>query len=463
MIPSVLTSSKNPLQTIYLAAGLLLAASSPMMASVTIEVFFDDGNLSDGMVAALVADVNQDGFVSLDDPTIPGTILTAGQNIGTSDDVMVAVLEADAGLHWNDGAGIAEAAERIDYSVLGISPGTPLILYIFPDASQPGDTLSQGERILRYRNTETGGSGGDIAFEAPADPGVYTLSALVSASGGNFDPQNLSGSEIYDEGMVGGEDHGDTRATATWLTSAGVPTGGFIDPGDADFFTFSVGGPSRITIYTTGDTNTVGALFSSNGSPVNDPGLDDDEGSNSNFQIEEILLSGGSYNIAVTGEGGNQTGAYELVYEIVPFVDKRPDATIGKKLSQQNGNDYYDQSGANQVLSLVTKKKHSMIYYFTVQNDGELPDAIVISAKGKSKNFDARYYQLTGGASNVTALVSRAGHLANIDSRGEIHFKLTVKPTRRAVKSKRSAKQSYLISVRSGSLTDGVRAVARRK
>ena len=463
MNPRILTSPKKLLQTICPAVGILFVASSSLMASVTIEVFFDDGNLVNGTVAALVADVSQDEFLSPDDPTVPGTTLAAGQNIGTSDDIILAVFEADDGPHWNGGAGIADVAERIDYTSLGISPGTPLILYIFPDASQPGDILTQGDRIVRYRNTEVGGSGGDIAFVAPADPGVYTLSTLVSASGGNFDPQSLSGSEIYDEEMVGGEDHGDTRATATWLTSAGLPTTGIIKPGDADYFTFSVGGPSRVTIYSTGDTDTVGELFSSNGSPLNDPDEDGDAGADSNFQIEEILLTGGTYYISVTGSGNNQDGSYELTYDILPFVDKRPDATIGPNLSQQKGNDYYDQSGANQELALVTKKKRSMTYCFVVQNDGELPDTIAITANGKSKNFDAKYYQLTGGKSNVTSLVSRGGHLANIDSRGEIHFKLIVKPTRRAVKSKRAAKQTYLINVRSGNLTDGVRALARKK
>lgn len=450
-------------RSLSLALGAFLIALQPLSASVSIEVFFDDGQLSDGTIAILVADVNQDGFLSPDDPTIPGTVIAAGENIGTSDDIIVAVLEADAGSHWNGGAGIADPAERISYADLGITPGTPLILYILPDANQPGDLLAEGDRITRYRNTEAGGSGGDIAFLAPEDSGIYTLSALVSESGGNFDPQNLSGNELYDAAGIGGEDHGGTRATATSLTSANLPTSGALDPGNADYFSFSVDGPSRIIFYTTGDTDTLGELFSPSGSPLNDPTSDGNEGTGTNFRIEETLLTAGIYYIAVTGEGGNQTGAYDLLYEIIPFVDKRPDVTIGRKRSQQKGNDFYNPTGAKQEITLLTRGRQSLTYYITVQNDGELPDTISISARGNSGGFSERYYQMTGGLRNVTGQISQSGYPVSIDSREEVHLKLKVTPTRRAARSRRPTKQTYRVRARSGNLADAVRAVAWKK
>lgn len=450
-------------RSLSLALGSFLIALQPLSASVSIEVFFDDRQLSDGTIAILVADVNQDGFLSPDDPTIPGTAIASGENIGTSDDIIVAVLEADAGSHWNGGAGIADPAERISYADLGITSGTPLILYILPDANQPGDLLAEGDRITRYRNTEAGGSGGDIAFVAPDDTGIYTLSALVSESGGNFDPQNLTGNEVYDAATIGGEDHGGTRATATRLTSADLPTSGSLEPGNTDYFSFSVDGPSRVVFYTTGNTDTLGELFSPGGSPLNDPAADGNEGTDTNFRIEETILAAGIYYIAVTGEEGSQTGTYDLLYEIIPFIDRRPDAMIGKKFSRQRGNDYYNHTGGKQEVSQATSGRQSMTYYFTVQNDGELPDTISISARGKSGRFIERYYQMTGGTENVTAQISRSGYPFSIDSREEVHLKLKLTPTRRTARSRRSGKQIYRIKARSGILVDAVRAVAWKK
>ncbi len=455
-------SSNIPLPG-WLCIGAMCLGMPSLFATTTIEVFFDDGNLVDGTVAALVADANQDGFLDLDDPTVPGTNISLGRKIGSSDDIIIAVFEAEDGSHWNGGAGIADAAERIDYDTFGITEGTPLILYVFLDASQPGDIIAPDDRVVRYRNTETGGSGGDIPFQAPADSGVFTLSALSGTNGGNFDPLNLALSEMYDEVTTGGEDHGDTRATSTWLTSAGLPTGGFILPDDTDYFTFSVNGPATLIIYTMGDTDTVGELMASNGSSLNDPDEDGDSGDNSNFRIEKVV-SGGSFYVAVKGASGSDTGAYQLVYEIIPLAAPgnavRPDATIGKSLSRQKGNDYYSQNGARQELSLSTKKK-SVSFVFTIQNDGVASDTVVTRAKGKSKYFDAKYYQFGGG--NVTGMVTRAGYLMTLSPNASTPFKLTVKPTRKARKSRKSSKQTYLITVRSGALTDGVRAVAKKK
>lgn len=456
-----------PLKTIALATicsiCLVSLTTQVALATVTVEVFFDDGNLVDGVVAALVADANQDGFLEPDDPTIPGTSLTAGQTIGSSDDIIVAIFQAEGGSHWNGGAGIAGTAGSIDYEALGISPGTELILYIFPDSSQSGDILAPDDRIIRYRNTEAGGSGGDIPFVAPANSGAFTLSALIAASGGNFDPLNLAGGELYDETTVGGEDHGDTRATSTWLTSAGLPTGGFILPNDTDYFTFSVNGPSRLIVYTMGDTDTVGELMSSNGDVLNDPGLDGDSGDNSNFRIEKTV-SGGSFYVAVKGNSGSDTGAYQLVYEIIPLQAPgnvvRPDATIGKSFSRQKGNDYYSSTGSKQELSLATKKG-TLKFAFTIQNDGTSSDIVAVTAKGKSKSFKTKYYQM--GAGNVTGLVTRSGYLMNLGSRASVPFKLAVTPTKRAKKSRHSAEQTYLIKVRSGVAADCVRATVKKK
>ncbi|MCG8598515.1 MAG: hypothetical protein MI807_00035, partial [Verrucomicrobiales bacterium] len=55
-------------QTVRSFAVALIAAcfgASTVLATVTIEVCFSDGNLQSGSVGILVADVNGDGFLSI--------------------------------------------------------------------------------------------------------------------------------------------------------------------------------------------------------------------------------------------------------------------------------------------------------------------------------------------------------------------------------------------------------------
>ena len=440
--------------------GLLAHMHQPASAKITVEVNFDNGDLSIGSVAALVADTAQDGFLMLDDPTVPGTILSSGQFIGTSDDRIIAVFEADGGDHWSGVAGIADLIERIDYDDYNLEAGTPLILYIFPDATQIGDVVSLEDRIIHYRNTEVGASGGDMAFEVPADGGAYILSALTSGNGGSFDPSNPDLSESYGMATAGGDDHGNTQATSTLLTSGGNAVPGILGVGDVDYFRFTTTGPSRIYIHTTGGTNTVGSLYDDQGSMVNDPVDDDDAGDGSNFRIEETVIKAGTFFIAVESNGGGQ---FDLVYEIIPFIDRRPDATIGKSFNRQKGNDFYNRSGAKQKLSLVTTGRKMLDYCFTIQNDGELVDTIKMAGSKRNRKFDAKYMKLTGGRINVTGAFNLGKYTSDFQSRGLIQFKLTAKPTHLLSRSRRSASRTFSISARSGELLDRVKATAKKK
>ena len=98
------------------------------------------------------------------------------------------------------------------------------------------------------------------------------------------------------------EDHGNTRADATSITTDARIWGAFDPTNDEDYFRFSVSGTADYWIYTLGDLDTVGELLDSNGDPI----ASDDYGAvlpnPDNFFLWHKLQSG-TYYIKVTGFG----------------------------------------------------------------------------------------------------------------------------------------------------------------
>ena len=102
------------------------------------------------------------------------------------------------------------------------------------------------------------------------------------------------------------DDHGDTPDSAT-------PVGdrpeiwSELAADDTDYFSFEVGGPGTLLIYTSGEADTLGALFDSDGTRL---ASDDDSGAGHNFRIE-IEVAAGTWFVAVRGHGG-AAGNYAL-------------------------------------------------------------------------------------------------------------------------------------------------------
>ena len=98
------------------------------------------------------------------------------------------------------------------------------------------------------------------------------------------------------------EDHGNTRADATSITTDARIWGAFDPTNDEDYFRFSVSGTADFWIYTLGDLDTVGELLDSSGNPI----ASDDYGAvlpnPDNFFLWRKLQSG-TYYIKVTGFG----------------------------------------------------------------------------------------------------------------------------------------------------------------
>ena len=103
------------------------------------------------------------------------------------------------------------------------------------------------------------------------------------------------------------DDHGDDRASATHVELPSE-TAGEIDPGsDADWFRFEVATSGEVTAETSGDLDTVGALYDSAGNML---ATNDDASGNWNFHIQKTL-DAGTYYVRVTSFG-SRTGSYAL-------------------------------------------------------------------------------------------------------------------------------------------------------
>jgi len=408
------------------ALALLLGVGQAR-ATVTLEVYFNNGNLPAGALAALVADVAGDGFLDLADPTVSGTPLVVGGSIGGGDDRILALVSAAAGSEWVNGTGIAETVAGLDYAALGIAEGTALALYVFPDLRVGDDFFILGDRYVVYRSSVAGGSGGDIPFEAPSDGGVYTLAAITPVDGGDFEPSGPKPEETYETGHagVGGDgipdDHGNSRHTATPITDGTVI--GSIHPGDLDFFEFTLDGLSLLSARTLGEALTEGWLFDADGNVLAAPG-------GGGFALQRILAAG-TYWIALRGSGNEQTGTYSLNLSTRTLPQRRPDLTLGRSVSRQIGKDLYSPSGAGQIHRVHSRKGRRARAVFSVWNDGGLDSAIALHATRGNRFVRVRYRRITGGTLNVTGLAVSRGFLADYAPLTARFFRVDLVPTRR--------------------------------
>ena len=114
------------------------------------------------------------------------------------------------------------------------------------------------------------------------------------------------------------DDHGNTRQTATRIGLSSSTAGVLESDGDVDYFRLEVpssAGPGTITITTTGDTDTVGALHLLDGTRL----TNDDASSTQNYHEQNFRIvadvTPGIYFVTVggwCGDDGCETGAYVL-------------------------------------------------------------------------------------------------------------------------------------------------------
>ena len=160
-----------------------------------------------------------------------------------------------------------------------------------------------------------------------------TAAALRHAALATDDTRKVDGSTDVVE-------HGDTREQATLLaltvrttgevgetggdegfqgnvgTARSAEIAGAVEQaGDADYFRVEVPGAGRLTVETTGTTDTEGVLQGATGQTLTE---DDDGGTGSNFRVERQVQAG-TYYVAVTGGENEQgIGLYTLSVRFTP-------------------------------------------------------------------------------------------------------------------------------------------------
>ena len=134
------------------------------------------------------------------------------------------------------------------------------------------------------------------------------------------------------EGTVPVDDHGNTPATATTVSIPSTVRG-VIDPAtDSDWFRLDVSGAGRLTVRTTGSTDTIGRLFRG----TSEIASDDDGGGGSNFQIS-LDVQAGTHYVEVRSYSSATVAAKVGAYSLdVAFTSGPPDHVLPFVLAASN-------------------------------------------------------------------------------------------------------------------------------
>ena len=155
---------------------------------------------------------------------------------------------------------------------------------------------------------DDGGAGFNFRMERTLQTGLYyvRVHSFWAATGAYALHLRTAGGSDDGEGTAG-DDHGNTRSTATRIALPST-TSGTIDPGnDTDHFRFVVPARGAVVMESTGGLDTVGTLFNVRGGRI----VQDDDGAGyPNFRIERTL-DAGTYYVRVHSSG-RLTGGYAL-------------------------------------------------------------------------------------------------------------------------------------------------------
>ena len=226
-----------------------------------------------------------------------------------------------------------------DYFRLTLPTATDVWIYAIGDTNTVGQLLNSHGSLLAY-NDDSVFSEGRTSFFMAKNLASGTYYVAVSGFAGKTGPYR-----VYAEPMA---DQGNGISTAEELT-LGAPTIGLIDPvtgtrpnrtADEDLFKLELDASAEVHIYTTGEVDTVGELFDSDG--TTSLAADDDDGDDANFLIRKELEAG-TYYIQVGGyqQGLNpETGPYALFAEPVRSLNLGGTAVAGT-IDQGFDEEYY--------------------------------------------------------------------------------------------------------------------------
>ena len=153
------------------------------------------------------------------------------------------------------------------------------------------------------------GNGSNFRITREVLPGTYYV--VVVGYGW------VTGAYTLRVGFTAGDpstDHGDTRMQATLVGLNSNTPGSLERAGDVDYFCVEVARAGRLTVDTSGETDTFGVFQSAQGRILAE---DDDAGAGTNFRIARDV-SPGTYYVEVTGYDRTATGAYTLRIAFTP-------------------------------------------------------------------------------------------------------------------------------------------------
>ncbi len=184
-----------------------------------------------------------------------------------------------------------------------LTPAVPGLIFDRATRQLNGTPSQAGAYEMTYR------AGDADANTQDSDTATRTFTLAVEAApSGGTDPS------------VPADDHGDMRSDATELVLGSSVAGRIETDGDEDFFAVEVTGPGTLTVYTTGNLDTVGELQGGDGTRL---AVDDDGGSQDNFSIERDV--GASTYFVKVGSVGSSVGSYVVHARLVAEPTLPPD------------------------------------------------------------------------------------------------------------------------------------------
>lgn len=296
----------------------------------------------------------------------------------------------------------------------------------------------------------SGSLGGSAASVSEDSPGTFTVLVTPNSGEGTVFASIPGGgaSDIAGNASLASTS-GDNRYTVDLFEpSSGTPSpilltggmgsqAGFLTSGDEDAFTFTLPLDASVVVYTTGSTDTRGELLNSLDVVVNNPGADDDAGTDSNFR-SSVDLTAGTYTVKVTVNTGE--GEYELHVE-ANLPNLQPDLYIGSI-----GRDVYGGSGG-QTQNLRSKRARTVRTTITLQNDGDATDGFTVRSTSGNRLFKVSCSSPDGNVS--AALFSGSLEVFGLAPDVETYpISVTIKPNKRKLvkikRTKRGKKTIYL-------------------
>ena len=263
----------------------------------------------------------EDGITYYDTRTVPGRfeIGEPGSGGGDGEPDLRVVMEWLEVLPAGNGArfGLSGAVENEGD---GPSPATTLRYY-----RSTNETISRNDTEVATHPVPALAAGEDtgipanlsITLDMPTTPGTHYYGACVDSVPGESDTgNNCDGAgtlTVEEPDPPTGDDHGNTTGDATVVSGISTTQGELEQGGDVDYFRIDLDHPGRLTVETTGPTDTYGTLSGPNGLI----GENDDAGEGANFLINANVEAGAHY-VAVRGFNSSTTGSYTLVVDYEP-------------------------------------------------------------------------------------------------------------------------------------------------